>query len=62
MIYYLDTDSLSCETTNLVFPDRQTVVQVAMTIEGCRFQEPGLYLLELFCDNSWVCDTQLRLR
>ena len=38
-------------------PDR-----VALTIEGCRFDRPGLYGLELFCDNTWVCDTQLLLR
>jgi hypothetical protein len=46
----------------LRFPHRQTVLQVALTIEGCEFPAPGVYLLELFCDNTWVCDTQLLLR
>jgi hypothetical protein len=58
------TDDLvhTTETKSLVFPDRSTVVQMAMKMEGCQFQRPGLYLLELFCDNTWVCDTQLLLR
>jgi hypothetical protein len=50
------------QTRQLNFPTRKSVVQVALTIEGCRFDRPGLYLLELFCDNTWVCDTQLLLR
>jgi hypothetical protein len=52
----------STQPKQLVFPDRFTVVQMALTIEGCPFERPGLYLLELFCDNTWVCDTQLKLR
>ena len=56
-----DNDELvwTTETRQLTFPDRKTVVQVALMIEGCRFERPGLYILELFCDNTWVCDTQL---
>lgn len=46
---------------NLVFPSRTSLVQLALTIEGCRFDRPGLYTLELFCDNTWVCDTQVLL-
>lgn len=63
-IRFAETDALvhTTETRSLTFPDRTTVVQMALTIEGCRFQSPGLYLLELFCDNTWVCDTQLLLR
>ena len=49
------------EPRELIFPDRATVVQVALAIEGCRFEYPGLYILELFCDNTWVCDTILLL-
>lgn len=45
----------------LDFPERTTVVQVALVIEGCRFSEPGIHLVELFCDNSWVCDAILLL-
>ncbi len=50
------------ETRNLTFPDRHTIVQVAMNLEGCTFPHPGLYHLEVFCDNTWVCDTELFLR
>ncbi len=45
----------------LVFPDRHTVVQLAMTIEGCVFPRRGLYILDLYCNNKWVCDTPLKL-
>jgi hypothetical protein len=45
----------------LSFPDRTTVVQVALAIEGCKFDEPGMYLVELFCHNTWVCDATLLL-
>ena len=63
-VRFAQTDELvhTTETRSLTFPNRNTVVQVAMGIEGCRFQTAGLYLLELFCDNTWVCDTQLLLR
>ena len=63
-IRFADNDELvwTTETHELNFPNRNTIVQLAMTIEGCRFERPGLYILELFCDNTWVCDTQLLLR
>jgi hypothetical protein len=63
-VRFAQTDELiyTTETRSLTFPDRSTVVQMAMVIENCRFQIPGLYLLELVCDNTWVCDTQLFLR
>jgi len=63
-IRFARTDQLvyTTEQRHLRFLDRTTIVQMALTIEGCRFQSPGLYLLELFCDNTWVCDTQLLLR
>ena len=47
---------------NVHFPDRDTLVQVAWTITGCAFDEAGLYLVELYCDNMWVTDTALQLR
>jgi hypothetical protein len=69
MPFYVDvrfagTDTLvwTTEVRELTFPDRTTVVRVAVTIEGCRFERPGLYLLELFCNNTWVCDTRVLLR
>lgn len=46
----------------LQFPDRDSLRQVAITIEGCVFQAPGLYLVELYCDNAWVAGTVLLLR
>ena len=62
-IRFAETDELVWTTAvrELAFPSRSTVAQLALTIEGCRFERPGLYLLELFCDNTWVCDTQLLL-
>jgi hypothetical protein len=50
------------QTNHLSFPDRSTVVQVAVSIEQCQFPHPGIYLVELFCENTWVCDTALLLR
>lgn len=60
---FAETDELvwTTEGRKLTFPNRTTVVQLALTIEGCRFERPGLYLLELFCDNTWACDTQVLL-
>jgi len=45
----------------LQFPDRQTVIQVSLLVERCRFDWPGVYLVELYCNNAWVCDTRLVL-
>ncbi len=50
------------ETRELTFETRHSLVQVAMYIQGCRFERPGVYLVELFCDNIWVSDTELLLR
>jgi hypothetical protein len=63
-VRFAETDELiyTTETRSIQFPDRNTIIQIAMGIEGCQFQSPGMYLLELFCDNKWVCDTQLLLR
>jgi hypothetical protein len=52
-------------TTNvnsLVFPNRTVTVQLALTIEGAVFAQPGLYIVELFCNNTWLADTTLVLR
>jgi hypothetical protein len=58
------TDELIYTTTRnmLSFPSRTTLVQMALAIEGCQFDSPGVYLVELFCDNSWVCDVPLLLQ
>lgn len=44
------------------FDDRETLLQVKVDIEGCVFEAPGLYLVELYCNNAWVADTTVRLR
>lgn len=46
----------------LRFRDRLTVYQVALAVEGVRFPEPGLYLVELYGHGMMICDTTLRLR
>lgn len=62
-VCFAETDTLvhTTEPRTLVFAGRTTVLQVVLTINGCRFDKPGLYLLELFCDNTWVCDATLLL-
>lgn len=49
------------EVRQLDFPDRQTVVQLALEIQRCRFPEPGAYLLELYCGGGCVADVPLQL-
>jgi hypothetical protein len=60
----LETDELvwTSETHELSFPHRTAVVQMAMTVEGCQFEHPGMYALALFCNNTSVCDTLVLLR
>ncbi len=58
-----DTEQL-VHTTNvnhLRFHNRQLTVQLAMRIEECTFPEPGVYSIELFCDNQLVSDTTILL-
>lgn len=43
------------------FADRTAAVNVAMAIEGITFTEPGVYVVSLFCNNVWVCDTAVSL-
>lgn len=44
------------------FHDRETVAQLVWHIEGCVFERPGVYLVELYCENAWVADVALHLR
>lgn len=44
------------------FPNRTVVYQLAVAIEGVRFPEPGIYVVDLFCHNTWVCDSTITLR
>lgn len=46
---------------NLNFPHRDKLVQLAFTMRGCLFPQPGIYLIELFCNGQWVTDTTLEL-
>lgn len=46
-------------THMLVFPDRDTVVEMALTLKGVRFPQPGIYLVELFCNAQWVADARI---
>ena len=46
-------------THKLLFPDRDTVVEMVLTLKGVRFPQPGIYLVELFCDSQWVADTTI---
>ncbi len=41
--------------------DRVTPVNLAMTVEDVGFTEPGVYVVSLFCHNTWVCDTAVML-
>jgi hypothetical protein len=60
-IRYASTQQLThvSSTHMLVFPDRDTVVEMALTLKGVRFPQPGIYLVELFCDGQWVADTRV---
>ena len=49
-------------THTLLFPDRDTVVEMALTLKGVRFRQPGIYLVELYCDAQWVADTTILLQ
>lgn len=43
------------------FPNRDMTVQIAYTVPSFKFPQPGLYLVELYCNNQWVADTTLLL-
>jgi hypothetical protein len=46
-------------THTLVFPDRDAIVELALTLKGVRFTQPGIYLVELFCEAQWVADARI---
>jgi hypothetical protein len=48
-------------TNILTFESREKIVQMAMAVDRVVFERPGVYLLELYCDNNWVCDTRLQV-
>ncbi len=50
------------DTRTLRFPNRSVVVEMVCQILNCRFAEPGLYLVELWCENTCIADVPVLLR
>ena len=46
----------------LIFPDRDTIVNMVVTLKGVSFPQPGIFLVELLLDNQWVADTTVELK
>ncbi len=46
---------------SLHFPDRTVSVPLAFTLQGVQFPDPDVYVVSLFCHNTWVCDTVVSL-
>lgn len=58
-----DRNVIACTNVRtLSFPDRESLVHLAWTLPPCTFAQPGLYLIELYCNNTWITDTTLELR
>ena len=49
------------EVQSVRFPDRTAMPKFVMTVDNVRFPEAGVYVIDLFCHNVWVCDTTLTL-
>lgn len=45
----------------LRFDRRTQLIQLATHFEGITFEEPGVYLVQLFCDNTWIADVPLEV-
>jgi hypothetical protein len=46
----------------LVFLDRDTIVNMVVTVKGVSFPQPGIFLVELLLDNPWVADTTMEVK
>ena len=46
----------------LVFPDRNTIVNMAVTMKGVSFPQREIFLVELLLDNQWVADTTVEMK
>ena len=46
----------------LIFPDRNTIVNMVVTLKGVSFAQPGIFLVELLLDDHWVADTIVELK
>ena len=62
-VRFAATDQLVHTTTArlLNFARRDQVVQLSYTLPGCRFTQPGVYLVELFCNGQCVADVKVDL-
>ncbi len=47
---------------HLVFPYRDTIVNMVVTMNGVSFPQRGIFLVELLMDNQWVADTTVELK
>ena len=58
-----DSRLINCSNVHrLRFPNRDTLLQLSFTMKDCVFDSPGVYLIELYCDNIWIGDTTLQVR
>lgn len=48
-------------TFTLSFPDRDRTVELAVTMPRIPFPQPGVYTVELWLNNQWLCDCTLEL-
>jgi hypothetical protein len=46
----------------LAFPNREVLVRLAQGVQGVTFAQPGIYLIELYCENTCIADTRLILK
>jgi hypothetical protein len=62
-IVHADALQLVYETPvhQLVFPDPQHLVRANFRIRNCRFEQPGIYWVELYCNGQFLTDRVLRL-
>lgn len=56
-----DTMIYESKKMELDFEDRTRVFQVAVRIKNCCFDQPGEFVLNLICNNSWIGDTVIRV-
>ena len=57
------TEELILTTTprQLTIPDREGSVRLVNVLERLSFPEPGIYFIELYCENTCIADFRLRL-
>jgi hypothetical protein len=47
---------------HLIFPDRDTIVNMVVTLKGVSFPRPGIFVVELLLDDQWEADTTVELK